>query len=419
MPRTRSSVRRSRSRAASTMPAASARSRSSLLASTSGTHSSSRRSAANRSASSRTELGALATTRAADRTRPASCSNAGEVIGSGYKDQVISMDDDLAAATHPLGGLLRVHPDQALGEDHAVGARDLHRIARAGRRRSPRRRRRRAASAPARSTPDVRLRRRPGCRSIPVRRRSTACGPRAGSSGPGTPSDAGFVGQGCGQDPGPGGIGDHRLHARPGGDLRRGQLRSHAAAAQRRSRAHPPGDSSCWSISTTSSMSDASVSRRGSAVRSPGVSVSRTRSCAPTRCATSAASRSLSPKRISSSATASFSLTTGTTPRAARWRQRPPSVQVLRAVDEVERCQQHLPGQHSVRLEAVLPHPHQAVLAHGRHRLQDGGVRRPPLAAIERLPSCGDGARRHHDDGVPRRAGRRQLLRTAGGPSRR
>ena len=70
-------------------------------------------------------------------------------------------------------------------------------------------------------------------------------------------------------------------------------------------------------------MSDASVSRRGSAVSRPGVSVSKTRSSAPTRCATSAASRSLSPKRISSSATASFSLTTGTTPSAARWRSVP------------------------------------------------------------------------------------------------
>ena len=128
MPRTRSSVRRSRSRAASTMPAASARSRSARLASTSDAHSSSRRSAASRRASSRTELGARATTRAADRTRPASCSNAGEVIGSGYKDQVITMDDDLAAPAHPLGGPLRVHPDQALGEDLAVGPGDLDRV---------------------------------------------------------------------------------------------------------------------------------------------------------------------------------------------------------------------------------------------------------------------------------------------------
>src|SRR5271170_3765676 len=128
MPRTRASLRRSRSRAASTMPAASARSRSARLASTRDADSSSSRSAANRSASSRTELGAFATTRAADRTRPASCSNAGEVIRSGYKDKVVAMDDDLAAPAHPLGGPLRVHPDQALGEDLAVGSGDLHRV---------------------------------------------------------------------------------------------------------------------------------------------------------------------------------------------------------------------------------------------------------------------------------------------------
>ena len=36
------------------------------------------------------------------------------------------MDDDLAAPAHPLCGPLRVHPDQALGEDLTVGAGDLH-----------------------------------------------------------------------------------------------------------------------------------------------------------------------------------------------------------------------------------------------------------------------------------------------------
>ncbi len=63
---------------------------------------------------------------------------------------------------------------------------------------------------------------------------------------------------------------------------------------------------------------------RGSSVNSPAVSVRRTSSLAPTRWATRAARRSLSPNRISSSATASFSLTTGTTPssssRARVWR---------------------------------------------------------------------------------------------------
>ena len=56
----------------------------------------------------------------------------------------------------------------------------------------------------------------------------------------------------------------------------------------------------------------------------PGVSVSSTSRSAPTRWATRAARRSLSPKRISSSATASFSLTTGTTPRSSSRLQRRP-----------------------------------------------------------------------------------------------
>jgi len=75
-------------------------------------------------------LGALATTRAADRTRPASCSNAGEVIRSGYKDEVVAMDDDLAAPAHPLRGPLRMYSDQALGKDVTIRARDLHGVVR-------------------------------------------------------------------------------------------------------------------------------------------------------------------------------------------------------------------------------------------------------------------------------------------------
>ncbi len=69
----------------------------------------------------------------------------------------------------------------------------------------------------------------------------------------------------------------------------------------------------------TSSINDASATCFGSAVNSPGVSVSRAMRSAPTRFDTRAARRSLSPKRISSSATASFSLTMGTTPSSSRW----------------------------------------------------------------------------------------------------
>ena len=67
------------------------------------------------------------------------------------------------------------------------------------------------------------------------------------------------------------------------------------------------------SIAAISSIRVASGSRRGSAVSKPGVSVRRTNRSARIRFATSAAMRSLSPYRIASSATASFSLTMGTT----------------------------------------------------------------------------------------------------------
>ena len=89
--------------------------------------------------------------------------------------------------------------------------------------------------------------------------------------------------------------------------------------------------------------------------------------------------------------------------------QRPPRVQVLRAVHEVERCQQHLTGQDAVRLEAVLPHPHQAVLAHGGDGLEHRGIRGPLRAAVERVPPGRDGAGRDDDHGVPVGARRGQV----------
>ena len=68
-------------------------------------------------------------------------------------------------------------------------------------------------------------------------------------------------------------------------------------------------------IAAISSISVALGSIRGSAVSTPAVSVSSTKTSARSRLATSAAIRSLSPYLIASSATASFSLTTGTTLR--------------------------------------------------------------------------------------------------------
>jgi hypothetical protein len=57
---------------------------------------------------------------------------------------------------------------------------------------------------------------------------------------------------------------------------------------------------------------------RGSAEKSPRWSVRITSASASIRFVTSAPSVSLSPKRISSTTTVSFSLMTGTTPRATR-----------------------------------------------------------------------------------------------------
>ena len=146
----------------------------------------------------------------------------------------------------------------------------------------------------------------------------------------------------------------------------------------------PASRSSWWSISTTSSMSDASASRRGSAVSSPGASVSSTSSWAPTRCAT---------ERGQAVVVAEADLLVGhgvvlvddrDHAEVDQVAQRPPRVQVLGAVHEVERRQQHLAGQHAVGIEAVLPQAHQAVLADGRDGLEHGGVRRALLAPVER-----------------------------------
>ena len=79
----------------------------------------------------------------------------------------------------------------------------------------------------------------------------------------------GLAGHRRAQHPGPLAVGDHRLHPRPGGDLGRRQLGGHAAAG--RPVPGPPATSSRRaSISSTSSISEASSTRRGSAVNRPG-----------------------------------------------------------------------------------------------------------------------------------------------------
>ena len=89
--------------------------------------------------------------------------------------------------------------------------------------------------------------------------------------------------------------------------------------------------------------------------------------------------------------------------------QGPARVQVLGAVHEVERRQQHLAGEEAVRLEAVLPEPHEAMLADGRDGLQHGRIRRPLFPAAQGRPAGGDGAGGDDHDGVTAVAHRGQL----------
>ena len=82
----------------------------------------------------------------------------------------------------------------------------------------------------------------------------------------------------------------------------------------------PIDNSSSAENVTTSGTRTAVGSRRGSAVKSPSVTVSSTSRSAPRRIATWAARKSLSPKEISSVVVVSFSLMTGTIRQSSRRR---------------------------------------------------------------------------------------------------
>ena len=225
----------------------------------------------------------------------------------------------VAATADPLVAPPGRVPDEALGEDVRRRRRRSRprRRARTGRGRRPRRPA--AATGRARPGPVGRRRRRRARRTRRGRRRSRACGPGAA---------AGAAGRRC-RPPASPATTAPRTPGRLPSAMTTSTPDQVAILAAASFDAMPPlptslpgppaTASSRWSISTTSSMSEASSACRGSAVSRPGVSVSRTSRSAPTRWATRALSRSLSPKRISSSATASFSLTTGTTPSSSRW----------------------------------------------------------------------------------------------------
>ena len=381
----------------------SARPTSAALASTMASSRCSRRSAAYSRASLRVADEARATSRLAALARcPSStigvggldCTVSAYLPGPGdrwWRPRPSVQDDEVVTVDHlgchvlgqlvgPAAGPLGHHhgrlSHQAFGEDPA----------RRGRRSRPRRRPRSrhgrtpprpaGANGPARPGPDG-PRHPPRWSPTPRwRRRSTACGPAAGARGDGSgsprrgpsPSTAAST---------PGRAASAITASTPDHTAILAAASFEPMPPLPTAEPGPPAiRSSSWSISTTSSMREPASVRRGSSVSSPAVSVRRTRTSALTRWATSAASRSLSPNRISSSATASFSLTTGTTPSSSRRDEGLAGVEVLAPVHEVERSQQHLAGHEAVTLEGVAPHLHQPVLADGRHRLEGGRVRR-------------------------------------------
>ena len=141
-------------------------------------------------------------------------------------------------------------------------------------------------------------------------------------------------------------------------------------------------------------MSDASASRRGSAVNSPAVSVRSTSRSAPTRCDT---------ERGEPVVVAVADLVVGDgvvlvddrhDAEVEQAPQRLARVEVLRAHAEVVGREQHLPGEQPVRAEDRAEALHQPGLADGGDRLERpdvGGARRPARARGARRrsrPSC-------------------------------
>ena len=210
---------------------------------------------------------------------------------------------------------------------------------------------------------------------------------------PGAPSSASA--QGLGRS---GGRDDGR-DARPRRHVRGRELRRHTATAD--ARAARAGRLEQVGVEGGRPLRSASPSRRvaGRRSSSPSVSVSSTRCDAPTRLATSAARRSLSPKRISSSATASFSFTIGDHVQGDERLERPARVQILAAMREVERRQQHLTdgGARPRRRRRAT----RASRAAGRPQRPPGVCRvaRTWATSSDLGPARGDRARGDDDDG--------------------
>ena len=258
-------------------------------------------------------------------------------------DQVVAVDDlagevlgeVLGAPPDPLGPARGRAADEALGEHRAVGADDLHRVVGPEGARDRHHARRRAATGPRRPGPAGPRRRPPASR--PSGRAKAIQSLRAPSRTERGPED--------------------RARPRPRRPRRRASTPGRSPSAMTASTpdqvailaaasleampplphrgARAPGHllEAGWSISTTSSMREASSTRPGVGGEQArrcrsGAPAGRRRPGGPPGRPAGRCRRSGSPRRPP----ASFSLTTGTTPSSSRWREGPAGVQVLLAV---------------------------------------------------------------------------------------
>ena len=164
--------------------------------------------------------------------------------------------------------------------------------------------------------------------------------------------------------------------------------------------APPARSSSSRSISVTSSIKVASASCRGSALSSPAVSVSSTRTSAPQQVGDEGRKAVVVPE-------ADLVVRDGVVlvhDRDDTELQQPgegcSGVQVALAVGEVERGEQDLAGEQALGAEGVLVDAHEPRLADRRERLQGHRVARVPAEGGGGGDTGGDGAGGDDDDGV-------------------
>ena len=182
--------------------------------------------------------------------------------------------------------------------------------------------------------------------------------------------------------------GDHHVGAGAAGDVGGLELGGHPAHPQAADAA--AGDRAQRLVDRVAPRGSAGRRDRvrGSAVKSPGWSVSSSSRSASASNATSADRLSLSPTLISAVATASFSLMIGMMPCSSSACEHVARVQEAVAVGHVGAGQQHLPDVEAVDLEQALPDLHQPALAHGGQHLlgRHGGRQRRDGRAARARP---------------------------------